>query len=109
MTQEKVSSEDAYLLYKTWSGMTDYVWNTNKVKNTGEVIDALRAIQDEYKYVRGKYPESQKAIIGIMKKYEDSYIFVDEVKDGGKEITKKQFIDDMKRVVSIFECYINAN
>ncbi len=110
MAEEKVALDDARLLYKTWMGMADYVENTNSVEDTGEAMTALKAVQDEYKYIRGRYPKYQEKVTDMMKKYKQKYVFVDMVEEDrkDKDILKSEFVADLRRVAYSIECYINA-
>lgn len=91
-----LSKEEATILYKQYSGLAEFLENTNKLNNTLEVESVADGFQTTY-----KFQITDKKWLDFVEKWFDSRgwgtkVIVDKVEDETKEISRFQIIADFR-------------
>ena len=100
-----MSKEDVTLVYKQFSGLSNYMVNAGKkVDNTLKLFSLIDGFQEDYNYVRGKNIAFADALEKYLKEkgYEDAknIVFKIDLKDETKEIAREKIISDMQNLAN---------
>lgn len=91
-----LSKEEATILYKQYSGLAEFLENTDKLNNTLEVESVVDGFQTTYKYkiTDKKYLDFAEA--WFANRGWSTKVIVDTVEDEKKEISRSQVITDLR-------------
>lgn len=100
-----MSKEDVTLVYKQFSGLSNYMSNAGKkVDSTLKLFSLIDGFQEDYNYVRGKNVAFADALEKYLKEkgYEDpkNIVLKANLKDETKEIAREKIISDMQNLAN---------
>ena len=109
MVADKVSKEDAEILYKNFRGLAEYLPHTKKLDNTVKVFQLVKDFQMDYNYSRGSYKGFTDAVEKFLTDagYKKAKKIVDaDAKEN--EVLKSQVTSDIRVIADSVEKYLRG-
>ena len=114
LVADKVTKEDAEILYKNFIGLANYLPHSKKLNNTVKVFQIIKDFQSEYGYEKGKYVGSTDAVEKYLMDagYKKAKIIIDidpaTRPEKENEIYKSRVVNDIKVIASNCEKYLKG-
>ena len=119
MVADKVSKEDAEVIYKNFVGLVNYMPHSKKLDNTVKVFQLMKEFQTEYGHERGVYKSFTDAVEKYLidAGYKQPKRIVDKLSEvtlpnlsdiQTKEVSRSQVIADMKVIADSVEKYLRG-